>query len=241
MSIEDLDHINYAELDQRLTDDRMKTRMHGPVKQEGKCNAEVGEEVYCWQDPDEGTTRCNLHGGGSLDENGDPKSVKHGSQKGHDRLKEGHDNSVEHWLKTSARTFYESAPDHYQDLYTVFLESLSQQYEEAHGNRPKIHELGQLEAVAFNMVKLRMSRQYEVEQAVDESLPLTETKVEDIGGEPMEVEVISKVNTMKKDIRRENRLALKDMGIGPEQTAEEDEDDEEEVINWAEDLEQGSE
>jgi len=238
-TMDELDELNVAELSSRLHHDRMEGKRFGPFQKDGLCNAEVGENVYCWE-PTTGADRCDLHGGAIVDDEGNRIQEKHPKEV------EDHpdhwDNGIKHWLNTSAMTFLHHADEEYKDMYTVFLASLVEQYEEAHGTRPKPHHLGQLDEVAFNMVKLRLSREYEKEQAVNKSIPLTETKIEDIGGEPMEIEVINRVNKMKKDIRRENRLALKDMGIGPESTAEEEEEEEtEEVISWDEDLQEGTE
>jgi len=233
MSMDDLDEINVAELDAALSDGRLEDGRYGPFEKEGLCNTDIGKEegvVYCWEDPEPDIGRCKLHK--VVDDHGAPPgALAHNA------------NNVQHWLKTSAMTFLKNVDEQYKEMYSTFLMSLVHQYEEAHGTRPKPHHLGQLDEVAFNMVKLRLSREYEKEQAVDPTIPLTETKIEDIGGEPMEVEVLNKVNKMKKDIRRENRLALKDMQIGPEKTAADDEEEEEaeDVISWQEDLQEGTE
>ena len=48
-----------------VSDHRMKGREFGASEKEGQCNAEVGDGVFCWEDPVAANGRCELHGGAS--------------------------------------------------------------------------------------------------------------------------------------------------------------------------------
>lgn len=122
-------------------------------------------------------------------------------------------NRMTHGLHQSAELFFEDADQSHLDTYHATFEALCRRYENVHGEEPMHYAKEQLEEVAFEMAKLNMAREYQKEHAVDESKPLTERQLKDIGGDPVEVEAVSKVESLKTDIRRENRLLLKDMGI----------------------------
>jgi len=160
------------------------------------CNAwKEGEHDY-----------CHHHKGlekGAQSDNGAPKN---------------NDNAVKHGLHTSAETFFENAEEHHLDTYYAVHESLCSQYERSHGDLP--HSIKKdLAEIAFEMTKLDMAKEYQAENAVDTEKPLTEMQKEMTESGPWEKEVVSKVEKLKNNIRRANRLALKDMGIynSPEQ------------------------
>lgn len=125
---------------------------------------------------------------------------------------ENNDRAVKHGLHTSAETFFENADEHHLDTYYAMHEALCSRYERIHG----WIDAGikkDLAEVAFEMAKLDMAKEYEAENAVDTSKPITEMETQMSESGPWEKEVISKVEKIKTHIRRENRLTLKDMGI----------------------------
>lgn len=128
---------------------------------------------------------------------------------------ENNDNATSHWLHSSAETFFANADDGHVDTYYAMHESLCSQYERLHGRLPE-HIKKDLAEIAFEMAKLDLAKEYEAENASDPEKPLTEEHTiayDDDRGEEITVEQVSKVESLKTDIRRENRLALKDMGI----------------------------
>jgi len=157
------------------------------------CNA--------WATKQSDRTRCRHCGGESTG----PKTEE-GKQ-------ESRTNAVKHGLHTSAEVFLQEAEEHHRDTYHASYESLCTRYERAHGREPPHYAQVQLSQVALGMSKLQLSDEYEAENAMDSAKPLTERQVQDVGGDPVEVERVSKVENVKTDIRRENRLLLKDMGI----------------------------
>jgi hypothetical protein len=148
--------------------------------------------------------RCHHHGGKTptKDENPNVGAPKNNA------------NSVTHGLHTSAETFFENADDHHVEAYYAIHDSLCGQYESKHGELP-YHIEKDLAEIAFEMAKLDIAKEYEAENASDPEKPITEEQVIDTdeSGNPVTVERVSKVESLKTDIRRENRLALKDMGI----------------------------
>jgi len=134
---------------------------------------------------------------------------------------ENNANAVSHGLYQSEATFLENAPERHRDAYHAIHESLCSRWEVKHGGEIPTHAEKELSHVALDMVKLDMANEYERENAIDPEKPLTERQLKDVGGDPMEVEAVSKVESLKTDIRRENRLLLKDMGVysSPEQQA----------------------
>lgn len=133
---------------------------------------------------------------------------------GHGRgNQQNNDNAVTHGLHQSAETFFSNAEEHHLDNYYALHESLCQRFEIVHGSEPMYHDNKELAEVAFEMAKLDMAKEYEKEHAVNPDKPITERQTRDVGGTPMDVETISKVESLKTEIRRENRLALKDKGI----------------------------
>jgi len=138
--------------------------------------------------------KCKFHGGAST---GAPKN---------------NNNAQSHGLHTSAETFFANAEQHHLDTYYAIHESLCTRYEELHGLLP-YHIKKDLSEIAFEMAKLDMAKEYEAENAADPSKPITEKQTREGEHGRYDVEVVSKVEGLKTDIRRENRLALKDMGI----------------------------
>lgn len=170
-----------------------------------KQTGEPCERVAGWgTDTEEGP--CKYHKGTS------PDGKSH----------ENNNNAQTHGLHTSAETFFANAEQHHLDTYYAIHESLCTRYEELHGGLP-FHIKKDLAEIAFEMAKLDMAKEYEAENASDPSKPITEEQVIDTDerGNPIRVEKVSKVESLKTDIRRENRLALKDMGIyqSPEKQA----------------------
>jgi len=135
-----------------------------------------------------------------------------------DGAPENNNNRQTHGLYVSEETFLANASESHKDAYHAIHESLCSRYEAQHGSLPT-HVKKELSHVALDMVKLDMASEYQQEKAVDPEKPITEQQLQDIAGDPMEVEAVSKVESLKTDIRRENRLLLKDMGIynSPEQ------------------------
>jgi len=164
---------------------------HGGTKTNGEpCNRAEG-----WgTDFDSG--KCKFHRGTSSD------------GKSH----ENNANAQSHGLHTSAETFFENADQHHLDTYYAAHESLCDQYERSHGELPYSIKKD-LAEIAFEMAKLDMAKEYEAKNAADAELPITESQVRTSDAGPFEVEEVSKVEQLKTAIRRENRLALKDMGI----------------------------
>jgi hypothetical protein len=75
------------------------------------------------------------------------------------------------------------------------------------------HDKKELAQVALSIAKLDMADEYAAESAVDPEKPLTENEKRMTEAGMWEKEVVSKIETLKTDIRRENRLLLKDKGI----------------------------
>lgn len=125
---------------------------------------------------------------------------------------ENNNHAQTHGLYTSEKTFLENAEEHHKDTYHALHESLCSRYERQHGIEPGAHDKKELSHVALEMTKIDMATEYQAENAVDPAKPLTEEQIRDIDG-PMNVEAVSKVETLKNHIRRENRLLLKDKGI----------------------------
>ena len=167
---------------------------------EGRCNAKTNDGNYCENYPVEGKERCRLHGGKSTG----PKTEEGKSQVA--------GNAVKHGLHTSKEVFLEHAEDHHRDTFHAIHESLCTDYEMQHGRLPT-HIEKKLADIALDMVRLDMGDEYEAENAVDESKPLTEMRKEMTESGPWEKEVTSKIEQIKTNIARETRLTLKDMGI----------------------------
>lgn len=166
-----------------------------------KCGATCSDGTECDAWAMDGADRCRHHGG---------KSTGPKTEEG---KKASRTNATTHGLHTSAEVFLEEADEQHVDTYYAAHESLCTRYERAHGREPPYHIKTQLSQVALDMAKLQMASEYQAEHAIDDGKPLTERQVEDVGGDPVEVEKVSKVESLKTDIRRENRLLLKDMGI----------------------------
>jgi len=166
-----------------------------------KCGATCSDGTECESWPMDGSNRCRHHGG---------KSTGPKTEEG---KKESRTNATTHGLHTSAEVFLQASDEHHRDTYHATFESLCTRYQQAHGKEPPHHAQVQLSQVALDMAKLQMAAEYEKERAIDADKPLTERQVEDVGGEVMQVERVSKIESLKTDIRRENRLLLQDMGI----------------------------
>lgn len=168
-----------------------------------KCGAETRDGSACQNAPIQGRERCRHHGGKtpSKDENPDVGAP------------EGNTNSVTHGLHVSAETFFQNADQHHVDTYYAVHEALCSRFEQAHGREPMYHDKKELAQVALSIAKLDMADEYAAENAVDESKPLTEMREQMTEGGPWESEAVSKIEGLKTDIRRENRLLLKDKGI----------------------------
>jgi len=164
---------------------------------EKTCNA---EGCNAWATKESDRAVCRNHGG----ENTGPKT-KEGKEKS--RV-----NSVTHGLYQSKEVFLEHAKEHHKDTYTAIHESLCSDYEAAHGTLPT-HIKKTLSDIALDMVRLDMGDEYEANNAVDPETPITEMDKQMSEAGPWEKEVTSKIESIKTNIRRENRLALKDMGI----------------------------
>lgn len=192
---------------------------------DGRCNAEIGGG-YCegWQAKDENgdviNGRCRKHGGD--ESSGAP---------------EANDNAVSHGLHTSAETFLENAAQHHVDSYYAIHEALCTRFEQVHGREPMHHDKKELSQVALSMAKLEMADEYAAEHAVDESKPLTETQEELTEKGVWETEVVSKIESLKTDIRRENRLLLKDKGIYASPEAQQANATQDLASLWAEEVE----
>lgn len=149
---------------------------------------------------------------------------------------ENNDNAQTHGLHTSAETFFENADQHHLDTYYGVHEALCSRFERAHGREPMYHDKKELAQVALSMAKLDMADEYAAEHAVEADKPLTEqdTRMSESG--PWQKEVVSKIETLKTDIRRENRLLLKDKGIYASPEAKEAEAKEDLASLWASEL-----
>lgn len=158
-----------------------------------ECNAwKMGEKDVCY------------HHGGSTptkDENPDVGAPENNA------------NAQTHSLHTSAETFFANAEQHHLDTYYAVHEALCSRFERAHGRTPMYHDKKELAQVALSMAKLDMADEYAAENADDPEKPLTEQQKQMGESGPWYKEVVSKIETLKTDIRRENRLLLKDKGI----------------------------
>lgn len=170
---------------------------------EDKCGAETRDGSPCQNAPIQGRERCRHHGGKtpSKDENPDVGAP------------ERNDNAATHGLHVSAETFFANADQHHLDTYYAVHEALCTRFEQAHGREPMYHDKKELAQVALSIAKLDMADEYAAENAVDESKPLTEEEKNMGESGPWYREVVSKIEALKTDIRRENRLLLKDKGI----------------------------
>jgi hypothetical protein len=165
---------------------------------EKTCNT---EGCNAWATKESGRKRCDNCGGkstGPKTEEGKQKAAR---------------NSVTHGLHQSAETFFENADQHHLDTYYGVHEALCARFEQAHGREPMYHDKKELAQVALSIAKLDMADEYAAENAVDESKPLTENEKQMSENGVWEKEVVSKIEGLKTDIRRENRLLLKDKGI----------------------------
>lgn len=190
-----------------------------------KCGATCSDGSECEAYAMDGSNRCRHHGGESTG----PKTEE-GKRK-------TRGNGVTHGLHTSAEVFFENADQHHLDTYYGVHEALCSRFERAHGREPMFHDKKELAQVALSMAKLDMADEYAAENAVDHSKPLTEREKQMTDSGPWEKEVVSKIETLKTDIRRENRLLLKDKGIysSPESQKADAMGDLKEL--WTEDLE----
>jgi hypothetical protein len=166
---------------------------HGGVS---KQSGEPCERVEGWG-TDFDTGKCKQHRGTS------PDGESHTNN----------DNAQTHGLHTSAETFFENADQHHLDTYYAVHEALCSRFEQAHGREPMFHDKKELAQVALSIAKLDMADEYAAENAVDPAKPLTENEQQLTEQGVWEKEVVSKIETLKTDIRRENRLLLKDKGI----------------------------
>jgi len=134
---------------------------------------------------------------------------------------ENNNNAQSHGLHTSAEVFFEHADQHHLDTYYAVHEALCARFEQAHGREPMHHDKKELAQVALSMAKLDMADEYAAEHAVEPDKPLTEKEPQLTSEGVFKKEVLSKIETLKTDIRRENRLLLKDKGIydSPEKEA----------------------
>jgi hypothetical protein len=215
-----------------------KSEPFGEYKRKDACNAEYPDGDYCHITDIADNGRCKKHGG----------AVPKGDEIDIDYTEglDGHrdDNyglniasSVTHGLTAGTKAWFQAADDAYVEYYQAQINSLTEQFQEIHERDPRSHEIDDLETVAFHKAKLKMGREYQAKNAVDEELPLTEKRLQDVGGQPMEVELPSKLNKQIKDIRRENRLLLKDMDMFADASAGVEEEQEE--INISEEWQKG--
>lgn len=121
-------------------------------------------------------------------------------------------NAVKHGLHQSAETFFENAPERHLDTYYAMHESLCSQYERLHGELPEFIRKD-LSEVALDMAKLDMAKEYESKNAADPDFPITEMVEQMTESGPWKKEEISKVEGLKKQIRHENRMLLKQYGF----------------------------
>lgn len=127
---------------------------------------------------------------------------------------ENNDHASSHGLYTSEAVFLENARESHKDAYHAIHESLCTRWTMQHGQEDvPTHVEKELSHVALDMVKLDMASEYQAENAIDESKPITEEQEELTSEGVFRKEEVSKVESLKTDIRRENRLLLKDMGI----------------------------
>lgn len=188
-----------------------------------KCRATCsdGSECEAWAMEN---GRCRHHGG---------KSTGPKTEEGKDQSRS---NATKHGLHQSAELFFQNAEQQHLDTYYAVHEALCSRFEAAHGREPMYHDKKELAQVALSMAKLDMADEYAAENAVDPSKPLTENEKRMSEAGMWEKEVVSKIETLKTDIRRENRLLLKDKGIyaSPEQQAASAQEDLASL--WAEEL-----
>jgi len=137
----------------------------------------------------------------------------HGGQNYNGSAPENNANAVTHGLHTSAETFFANADQHHLDTYYAVHEALCDRFNRAHGRDPMYHDKKELAQVALSMAKLDMADEYAAEHAVEPDKPLTENEKQMTEQGVWHKEVVSKIETLKTDIRRENRLLLKDKGI----------------------------
>jgi len=126
---------------------------------------------------------------------------------------ENNANGKTHGMHQSIETFYENADEHFLDQFTAVFEAFCTRYERIHGREPDHGAKQNLKIVSFKLIKQDLAIEYMIENAVDPEMPLTERAIEDVGGDPVEVEKLSKVVPLMNQFDREARLKLKDMGL----------------------------
>jgi len=150
---------------------------------------------------------------------------------------ENNNNRQTHGLHTSAEVFFEHADQHHLDTYYAVHEALCSRFQDAHGREPMYHDKKELAQVALSIAKLDMADEYAAENAVDPEKPLTENEKRMTEAGMWEKEVVSKIETLKTDIRRENRLLLKDKGIYASPESQKAQAQEDLASLWASELE----
>jgi len=148
---------------------------------------------------------------------------------------ENNDHAVTHGMHQSAETFFANADDHHLDTYYAYHECLCDRHERMNGwidwgIQKDIAE------IAFDMAKLDMAKEWQAKNAVDPELPLSEKEEKMTESGLFKKEVMSRVEQLKTNIRRENRLALKEMGIYASPEKQQANATEELASLWAEDL-----
>jgi len=215
-----------------------KSEPFGEYKRKGACNAEYPDGDYCHVTDVHDNGRCKKHGG--MVPKGDEVDVDYteglDGHRNDTNVSNAH-HTITHGLTAGTKMWFRAADDEYLEYYTSNVDSLKEQFQDIHGREPRSHEVDDLETVAFHKAKLKMAREYQAKNAVDDELPLTEKRLQDVGGQPMEVEMPSKLEKQIKDIRRENRLLLKDMDMFADASAGVEEDQEE--INISEEWQKG--
>jgi len=157
-------------------------------------------------------SECNGWKMGDLEYCNSHKGLAEGTEAS-DGAPENNTNATSHGLYTSEAVFLENAREAHKDGYHAIHESLCSRWELQHGQDIPTHVEKELSHVALDMVKLDMASEYQAENALDASKPITEEQEELTSEGVFRKEEVSKVESLKTDIRRENRLLLKDMGI----------------------------
>ena len=155
---------------------------------------------------------CDVDGCNAWKQNGFENCYHHKGVSDDGSSHKNNDNAVSHGLYQSKETFLANAKDHHKDTYYALHESLCSDYEAKFGDLPT-HIKKKLADIALDMVRVDMGDEYEAKNAADPEAPLTEMDTQMSESGPWEKEVTSKVETIKTNINRETRLALKDIGL----------------------------
>lgn len=160
-----------------------------------KCGATCRDGSECEAYPVTGGDRCRMHGGkgsGAPDKNQNARS---------------------HGLHSTPEYLLEDLDDSHLDTYHATFEALCTRYQEIHGSDPDFAAKKRLSRVAVEMVKEDLADEYLKQNASEHILVEDETIGYSEDDTPQEVTQANKLLPELTALKRETRLALKDMGL----------------------------